>query len=295
MSVSSSKNPCLEHEIGQILRFRPEKTAEPLWVFDYASAFKPFFHPLRTPKGHVVTIDEPHDHVWHHGLWFTLKYVNGVNFWEEPPASGGPFGRQIVSHPPLVEHRENGQIALSMALDWINPNGEKPLEERRNVTFSPRDSLSYTLDFSFELRALRDLELERTPYGKFGNFGGYAGFTVRCNRNWQKTRLLFSDGQTNERPLGIGANWADLSGIFDGGSEQWGGIALFNHLENPRQSSPWYGKSGENHYLNAAFLFHKPMTLSAGETLHLRYRALVHDEIFEVEALDAVYREFCDA
>src|SRR5687768_15691653 len=60
---------------------------------------KPCIHPLVTPAGHRLTGFEMSDHVWHRGLWFTIKFVNGTNFWEEQAA----FGVQDSASEPICE------------------------------------------------------------------------------------------------------------------------------------------------------------------------------------------------
>ena len=42
---------------------------------------KPYFHPLRTLSGEVVTHYRPHDHRWHTGLAMTMSVLSGMNFW----------------------------------------------------------------------------------------------------------------------------------------------------------------------------------------------------------------------
>src|SRR5918998_6394752 len=45
---------------------------------------KPYFHPLRTLAGNVVTLFRPHDHRWHHGLAMTMAQLSGQNLWGGP-------------------------------------------------------------------------------------------------------------------------------------------------------------------------------------------------------------------
>src|SRR5690242_15645430 len=55
-----------------------------LWRFSYnTNVGKPFFHPLSVLAGEPLTAFRPKDHPWHYGLWFSWKYINGVNYWEE--------------------------------------------------------------------------------------------------------------------------------------------------------------------------------------------------------------------
>ena len=40
---------------------------------------KPFFDPLAPVGGPSLSWEAPPDHPWHHGLWFSWKFMNGVN------------------------------------------------------------------------------------------------------------------------------------------------------------------------------------------------------------------------
>lgn len=278
--------PVLRHDLGKSLQLHLPGEEEPLWRYVYGGKPKPFFHPLRTPAGHCVTLFEPHDHLWHRGLWFTIKYINGENFWEEKE----PLGRQRTLLPPMVQHLEGGAIRWESELLWERPEGAGAVfREKRGISYRSLETGTYALDWDIELTAQADLLLDRTP---FTTWGGYGGLTLRGNRNWQETRLLFSDGSTSERPTGIRAKWCDLSGLFDGGERQSGGIAIFDHPQNLRSPSPWYGGTGSGHYFNAAFLFHEPLKVEAQEKLRFRYRVLVHDGVWEHERLGAAYESY---
>lgn len=44
---------------------------------------KPYFHPVTNPAGDVLTALRPADHPWHRGIWWSWKFINGLNYWEE--------------------------------------------------------------------------------------------------------------------------------------------------------------------------------------------------------------------
>lgn len=273
----------IKHTISEAIEVADPGMELPLWRYVYGGKPKPYIHPLCTPSGHCVTLFEPHDHVWHRGLWYTFKFVNGDNFWEEHE----PFGIQRTVLPPSIAHTAGGRIVLDSDLDWLRPGDQTVvIHEQRKLSYVPLDDRAYALDFATTLIAHAELVLDRT---QFTTWGGYGGLIVRGNRNWQETRLLFPDGSTNDRPTGIRATWCDLSGTFDGGLEQTGGIAIFDSPDNPRHPTPWYGTTGPGHYFNAAVLFHEPMHVAAGQDLTFRYRVLVHDQVWDVARLQTAY------
>ena len=53
-----------------------------IWQFNYNNRFgRPYFHPLCLNNS-ILTCASPPDHPWHLGLWFSWKFINGVNYWE---------------------------------------------------------------------------------------------------------------------------------------------------------------------------------------------------------------------
>ncbi|HEX9441848.1 MAG TPA: DUF6807 family protein, partial [Roseiflexaceae bacterium] len=74
------RQPILTHVIGQSIALTEQSADRVVWKYIYAGKPKPYFHPVCTPAGHCLTLFEPHDHVWHRGLWFTIKFINGENF-----------------------------------------------------------------------------------------------------------------------------------------------------------------------------------------------------------------------
>jgi len=61
----------------------------PLLQYRYdGRSSKPYFDVVNLPPtarrraGENVALARPHDHVWHFGLFFSQRYVDGLNFWE---------------------------------------------------------------------------------------------------------------------------------------------------------------------------------------------------------------------
>ncbi|HEX7166714.1 MAG TPA: PmoA family protein [Acidimicrobiales bacterium] len=248
------------------------------WQYVHEGAPKPYVHPLTTPQGLTLTRVSPPDHEWHRGLWFAIKFVDGDNFWEEDPAGHG-VQRQIGP----------------TRIDWVRPDGSVALHEERHVDYVDGvgvSSAAYALDWTTRLSPPPDARggavlLDRTPYT---TWGGYGGLTIRGAADWEGTRVLLADGSEHRRPEGVPSPWADLS-------NDAAGITILDHPSNPRHPVPWYGASrsrvygeGWSNFLNAALLFHEPMTLEAGDELRLRYRVVVHDGRWGAEEAGAAWR-----
>jgi hypothetical protein len=262
------------------------------WTYHWGASRRPFVHPLRTPAGHVLTRDAPDDHPWHHGLWFAIKYVDGDNFWEEM----APYGVLRHDGPPDVDHLPDGRVTVRGELRWIRPDRQTvAIRERRALSHVPIDGTTYAVDVSTVLTSTADSVLDRTP---FTTWGGYGGLVARGPGDWHDTRLLLADGRDVQRVHGEPAQWCACVGVVGAdGAEATAGLALFDAPSNRRHPTPWYGSTradtygdeGWSNFLNAAFLFHEPMTLSAGEQLRIDHRVVVHDGDWDHTQVDALY------
>lgn len=273
------------------------------WTYDWHDRPRPFVHPVRTPAGHVLTVDAPADHPWHHALWFTIKLVDGDNFWEE----FGDFGLLRQAAPPAVAHLGHGAERATSDLVWVRPDGRDAVRQHLVLSHHPIAGDAHALDWDVTLVADDEVVYDRTP---FTTWGGYGGLTLRGRPDWHDTELRLPDGEPRERVLGERAPWCALAGPIGPGepvgragataetsgagetAERSGteddpivGVALFDHPANPRFPTPWYastradtyGQEGWSNFANAAFLWDEPLTVAAGEPLHLRHRVVVHD------------------
>ncbi len=272
----------VEHDTGRTIAISRGRDVPPAVTIDYHSAPKSFLHPVTTPTGVPMTLIEPWDHTWHRGLWFTIKYVDGDNFWEERE----PYGRQVLNLTPPVTHPADDAAAVTMHLDWWMDGAEMPVIcERRTWTVRPGADAT-VIDFETELVPTRDVTLDRTEYT---TWGGYGGIAFRGSPSWHPDRRLYGDTVTDGRLLGETGPWAAMDGPVDGGIGRTAGIAIFDHPDNPNHPTPWYTGSGAGNFLNAAFLFHGPMSLAKGATLRLRYRLLIHDGRWEADEIASRY------
>jgi hypothetical protein len=238
-----------------------------LWTYNADHRKRPNVHPLRTPSGVTLTRDAPDDHPWHHGLWFTIKYVNEENFWEEVDSYG------------VLRHVDAGTV------HWIRPDRETVvIVDERTLTQVDLADDAYALDWDITLTPQVDVVLDRT---EFTTWGGYGGLALRGRGDWTDTRLLLSDGTEHERLLGVPGDWLDLSGTIEGGEA---GVLLLDHPANPRHPVPWYastkaatyGDEGWSNFANAAFLWDSALEWPALTPLRFRFRVVVHDGRFDL-------------
>jgi len=243
---------------------------------------KACIHPLATAAGHRLTGFEMSDHVWHRGIWFTIKFVNGTNFWEEQP----PFGVQKSASEPTCEIIDRDHTRVSHRVRWDSEATGVAIDERRQIVFG-----AGVIDWSCELRAEKDLTLDRTPYT---TWGGYGGLSYRAARELHDVNFLLPNGDTVASLAGQPHDWTVMQAAVDGaGAGQRVSIGMIDHPGNPRTPSPWYNKSGNGfNYMNAAFLFHERLTVARGESLRFNYRILYRDGQWSTSEFKQLADEF---
>jgi hypothetical protein len=268
------------------------KDGKLVWQFHYASGqSKPYFHPVALPGGSDLTWLSPPDHKWHLALFFSWKYLNKVNYWEE--TAGVANGTTSWSNVQ-VETRPDFSATITMDLSYRPKDAAKNvLTEKRVIQIPPplADG-SYFMDWHQEFIAgEEDVVMDRTPPDTKpdGNArGGYAGLSIRLAKELTKPRITANAdiGAYARNRYGFAATAAEFSGEIDGGEV---GIAFIDHSVNPRLPSRWYGiidTSAPFWFLNASWLQLEPYTLQARQKLVLRYRVIIHLQRWEGERLE---------
>jgi len=269
-----------------------------VWQFNYdrGKGIKPCFHPVSLLDGTVLTWFRPPDHTWHRAMWFSWKYINGVNYWEEDRKTGLGRGLTEVTGVKLT-CADDHSAKIEMTLSYHPPDKPAVLTEKRLIAVSaPDDKGGYRFDWRCSFTAAgEDVVLDRTPpAGQKGgkSWGGYAGLSVRLAENLTDFKVLNSESKRDMNAHGQKARWTDFSAVTPGG--QAAGVAIFDHGDNLRHPVQWYisKKGPKKNNFSSAPLFDKPYTVPAGKTLTLKYRVLVHPGRGEITPLDAEWKSF---
>jgi hypothetical protein len=259
------------------------RAGKPVWQFRYGKGLaKPMFHPLALVDGTVLTWDAPPDHPWHHALWFSWKYLNHANYWEEGRGNRGITEWTDVS----VTRGRDFSAVIRMDLAYHEPGRAAVLKERREIRVSAPIDGQYHLDWTMSFTAQdQDVELDRTPIlgeekGQAG--GGYAGLSVRFAQEFGDWKAASTKGPVPQ----------DTSVPFHGEREAPGidfngkiagrdaGVAVLDYPANLNSPTPWYtimNKEKDFSFLQAALIYYRPHVLKAQRSLTLRYRLVVHE------------------
>jgi hypothetical protein len=270
-----------------------------LWQFSFDPAKgKPFFHPLTAGNDISLTNFKPEDHPWHYGLWFSWKYINHANYWEEDRATGKAEGATHWT-APKIKTQDDGSATIGLEVNYISPSNRVDMTESRELQISaPRPDGSYTIDWRAAFTAgTAGATLDRTPLlgepdGKVN--GGYAGLGLRLASAPLTMSVVCSTGPVTHfesdraRPnaAAVGCNFYD-------GTNVAGGIAIFSDPQNAGENAPWYLINSETmRFACAAILAPKILTLAPDERLNLNYRIAVQPKAWTTNDLQSATGEW---
>ena len=263
-------------------------------TFRYAKTqFRPYFFPVLGPNGREVTRGETSDiskdHVHHRSLYVAYGEVNDVDLWGE----GSNSGR--VVHQGFTQKQGGAVVGrLYTQNSWQTQAGEVLMADTQNFRIYnlPEDAAILDLDLSF-IASTGDVHFGDTKEG------GIMSIRVHPSMNASEGgKIENAFGGINETETwGKRANWCDYSGVVDGTPV---GIAVFDHVVNPRYPTYWhvrnYGLMGSNIFGGGTFerdpAKDGSYTLKQGEEMHFRFRVLIHAGDADVGKVAQKYHDF---
>lgn len=276
-----------------------KNNSEIVWRYNYNNRFgKPYFHPLSVNQA-LLTCVSPPDHPWHLGLWFSWKFINGVNYWEYKSNFNAPetgFKSEGITEIKKKKITSNADFSsdIRMKLSYHPINGKPVLAEERSLhVSSPFTDGSYYIDEEHVFKALKDtVILDRTPIsGEAGgqSWGGYAGLSMRFNQDFTTPEIITVADSVNCRKC----NWLYMG--FNSLNGEKAGIAVLQHPQFTPSSSSWYVISDPNipfYYYSPAVLFDHKIVMKKGEALRLKYRIWMLPGIFTKEKLQEKFDQY---
>ena len=269
-----------------------------VWQLNYSpDQPKPYFHPIALTDGTVLTWNAPSDHIWHHALWFSWKFINGVNYWEPSDVAKGTYAGRTIFSNITIDKNDDHSAKIVMDLQYLPADQPAVLNEHRETIISPPDNTgAYTIDWASTFTALADtVTLDRTPLpGQQGGkpWGGYAGLSIRIAQNAANPQYITSTG-----PVKL------TGGTFRGKEKYMQYAAMIDNKDfsitmldsktNINSPTPWYLiNNGSMDYFSPACLCYEPLTISKGESFTLRYRIIISSEHLTTEQMQQAYDAF---
>jgi hypothetical protein len=279
---------------------------QPFTTYYFSSdVAKPYFQPLRTAQGTIVTRDfpvgntippehlkdrslEPHQRP----MFFGHGDIDGIDFWGEAAfpkySDDSVFGRAVFRK---LEDVGSGD-ALRADFDLEAPSGRVIADEIQSYVFGG-DQNTRWIDCDITLVANHgsDVVMGDTKEGTFG-------IRLAKELNSPPGHMVNSAGAEGEKAVwGKRADWVDYDGVI-GGEEL--GVAVFDSPKSFRHPTYWhargYGLLAANPFGLREF-FNDPQqdgswTIQQGKNLKFRYRVFIHHGDYRQAKVADAYQEY---
>ncbi|WAL68895.1 PmoA family protein [Amycolatopsis cynarae] len=246
---------------------------------------RPYFHPVHTLGGRLVTVLRPWDHVWHKGIAWSLPNVGTQNFW------GGPTylrdrGYVQADNNGSIAHRSFDRIRLDdnvlrvdESLVWVASTGKTWFTERR--AFGARlepGAGGWTLGYATEFTNISGASV---PIGSPTTEGrpnaGYGGLLWRGPRSFTGGRVYLEERTGGDELMGERGRWLAFSGDHD--ETDGSSTLVFVDHSTPPDGQPvrWFVRSTGFAGVCPAPFFDTVRTIEPGESLAFHYTITVLD------------------
>jgi hypothetical protein len=270
-----------------------------IWQYNFNTRKgKPFFHPLKV-NGVTLSCESPADHTWHLGLWFSWKFINGLNYWEYKNGYASEitgYRSEGVTEIESIRIIKQKTCAAEINLDILyHPEGQAPvMKENRKINISPPlPDGSYYIDYELVFQAInQDVLLDRTPIaGEPGgqSWGGYSGLSIRFSQDFTRSATLIPEDSLSRQ----NSNFIYMG--FETDRDGKSGLSIFQHPDFKTPTTSWYITNNPEVpfiYYSPAVIFDHNILLEREQQLHLKYRVWTLSGDVDEKLLKEKYEQY---
>lgn len=248
---------------------------------------RPYFHPVRTLGGELVTLYRPNDHVWHKGIAWSLPNVERLteppeheNFWGGVTYLRGSGYHQLPNNGTMHHrgfHRlfaSPDRVHVAHELEWISQRGDRWAGEFRSFAITVHDR-TWVLSFATRLTNTGSAMLRfGSPTTQGRPNAGYGGLFWRGPRSFSGGAVLAPGLQGGDELMGTTAPWLGFTGRHDGrGAES----SLVFVSDPARPADRWFVRSEMYACICPAPFFDTEVELPVGAVLAHQYAVVFAD------------------
>jgi hypothetical protein len=237
---------------------------------------RPYFHPVRTLTGEIVTDCRPGDHPWHKGISWSLPNVGPDNFWGGPTYRRGDGYIQLdnngtTRHDAFGEvQADAGEARLAERLTWVSAAGATLFTERRLISATALpDGSGWTCAFQSTMRNVSGRPVAiGSPTTEGRDNAGYGGLFWRGPAAFAGGRVLTPDGTGGDEFMGWRGPWLAFA-------TPAATLLFRDSPANPGYPCQWFVRSTAYACVCPGAFFATAVQLAAAQELTLRYDIVV--------------------
>ena len=252
-----------------------------------------FIHPLRTPKGTIVTSIHPDDHLHHVGLWHawvnTSHGNQKIDFWNLKKKEGTVRYKKTISLNQGLDKK-----GFTVLQEHIATNeGQKPItiiEESFSIGVVKEEN-TYFIDYVSEQKNITSKDLELPAY----RYGGPIAYRGPTNWNNSNSQVLTSENKNRSNGHATRGKWCAFSGPSNNGNAL---VAILSHPANhdaPQRMRIWPPSSHDG----AIFFNYVPAQENSWKLIpkkvnKFRYKIIISDSKMDKEMIESAWLKYAD-
>ena len=250
---------------------------------------RPYFHPLYTLGGDLVSLLRPHDHVWHKGIAWSLPNVGPHNFWGGPTYVHGQGYVQMANNGSMDHRRfmaleaSDDRALAAHELVWhAQPVpgqgvGAEIVHEARSLAVTVPTGDAWVLTFSSAITNVSGEQLDiGSPTTKGRENAGYGGLFWRGPRSFTGGTILAPGYAGGEQIRGARAEWMGFTGQQDGTASH-STLVVVDDTTNPAHPPQWFMRNELFAGVNPAPFFSQEVPFGPDQRLTFRYAVVIAD------------------
>jgi len=250
---------------------------------------RPYFHPLHTLGGDLVSLFRPHDHVWHKGIAWSLPNVGPHNFWGGPTYVHGQGYVQLANNGSMDHQRftvldvTDARAQVSHELVWHaqpvagQAVGAEIVHEARAFAVTVPTDDAWVLTFSSAITNTSGERLDiGSPTTKGRENAGYGGLFWRGPRSFTGGTIIAPGYAGGEEVRGTRAEWMGFTGQHDQ-TARHSTLVMVDDTANPQHPPKWFMRNELFAGVNPAPFFSEEVPFGPGQTLQFRYAVVIAD------------------
>jgi hypothetical protein len=253
LTVRDGKNEVLTYRFGDQLK-------EDL---DSEQTRSCYIHPLYSLDGKILTEDFPHDHLHHHGIFWTWPIVKtrGQDMQTWHPAN---LRQHFVQW--LKREIKDEVAKLSMENAWKLDGQDIVAKEFVTLEIHPVVDQGRAIDLTITIEAVGG---PLTLQGSQDQQKGYGGLSIRGAPMFKGRMMATDQGLEEKDSNNKRFRWVDLS-------IGKAGVAVFVSPKHPDFPNTWTIRNSYAGFLNVSWPGLEPAVLQPRQSIALRYRFYIH-------------------
>ena len=250
---------------------------------------RPYFHPLRTLKGNLVSGFRPQDHRWHHGLSMTCANLSGHNFWGGATYVHGEGYKQLENNGRQTFIDDSlwfEKLYFSHDLEWWTEQNTLMFLEGRLFSVEVKENY-WSLTIKLLITAQEALEpVWGSPTTQGRENAGYGGLFWRGPREFENGKILAADGLDGPEIMGKRSPWLAYIGQHDG-TDDSSTLIFVDDPRNPRFPTKWFVRN-TTPMVCPSFMFDEEYVQQLSKPLLLSYKIIIADGAWSREQIESV-------